>query len=127
MATRKVKPDKLSDAITDILNEYQAEETITMDEAVKKVSKAGAKELRAASRRTFGGTGQYAKGWTSTVETGDHSAQGTIYNEKVPGLPHLLEHGHAKRGGGRTEGRPHIKPIEEQVVAQFEEELMNTL
>lgn len=123
----KVKPDKLADAIGDILQDYLEEETITLDEAVKSVAKAGAKQLRAKSKQAFGGTGRYAKGWTSTTETGRRSTQGYIYNKDLPGLPHLLEYGHANRGGGRTPGREHIAPVEEQIVKQFEEELIRNL
>lgn len=97
-------------------------------EAVKKVARAGAKALRAESKRVFpNGTGRYAKGWTSTVDTKKRSAQGIIYNKDVPGLPHLLEHGHANRGGGRTPGRVHIKTIEDQVAKGFEEEVRREL
>ena len=38
----------------------------------------------------------------------------------VPGLPHLLEYGHAKRGGGRVPGRAHIKPVEDKITKDFE-------
>lgn len=123
----KLKPDKLSSAIRDILKEYQEDAEITVDEAVKKVSQAGAKQLRTVSKRAFGGTGRYAKGWTSTTETSSHSAQGVIYNKDVPGLPHLLEYGHANRGGGRTSGREHIAPIEEQIIKQFEDQILEGL
>lgn len=123
----RVKPDKFASAIQDILQDYLEEEMITVDEAVKKVAKAGAKQLRAKSKQTFGGTGKYAKGWTSTTETGRRSAQGYIYNKDLPGLPHLLENGHANRGGGRTPGREHIAVIEQQIIEQFEGELIHNL
>ena len=38
-------------------------------------------------------------------------------------LAHLLEHGHAKRGGGRTRAIPHILPAQEAA----EEQLMNDI
>ena len=65
------------------------------------------------------GTGKYAEGWTSRVETDRLSATGTIYTGKLPGLPHLLEHGHAKRGGGRVPGRVHIAPVEKILESAF--------
>ena len=46
----------------------------------------------------------------------------TLYS-KVPGLPHLLENGHAKRGGGRVPGKTHIAPVEQELIKQFEEQI----
>lgn len=117
---RRIKPDQLQTEIMGILNEYNNNVTEGTKEAVKKVVKFGVNEVRAASR-SFGGSGKYARGWTSQVESGRLSAQGAIYNGKTPGLPHLLENGHAKRGGGFVSGRTHIKPVEEEVNRIFEE------
>ena len=125
---RKVPADRLSAEIRTILAEYGGEVEENMADAVKKVTRAGAKALRAESKQKFPkGSGAYAKGWTSSVDTKKRSAQGTIYNKDLPGLPHLLEHGHANRGGGRTAGRVHIKTIEDEVVKDFEKEVRSKL
>ena len=119
---RKVTADNFADAIAGILEEYEANAEKTTAEVVKEITKTGVKAVKDASK-TFRGTGKYAKGWTSKFETGRLSSQGTIYNKDVPGLPHLLEHGHAKRGGGRVPGTVHIKPVEDEISKAFEKEL----
>ncbi len=124
---RKTPVDKLSAEIASILSDYGDEVKDSMNEAVKKVAKAGAKALRAQSKQTFGGSGAYAKGWTSTVDTGKRSAQGVIYNKDLPGLPHLLEHGHLNRDGSRTPGRVHIATVEDTVIADFVKEVESSL
>lgn len=123
---RKIPVDKLTQEVYKILSEYGGDVQGNLNTIVGQMSKNGAQTLRQQSKNTFGGTGKYAKGWTSTVETGRVSAQGTIYN-KSPGLPHLLENGHALRGGGRTPGRPHIKPVEEALVREFESKVKSKL
>lgn len=124
---KKTPLDKFSEAIHDILDEYGDSIRENVAEAVKAVSKKGAQAVKQAAKTTFGGTGKYAAGWTSRVETGRYSTQGVIYNKDAPGLPHLLENGHANRGGGRTPGRPHIKPVEEKVIEEFETEVKKGL
>lgn len=120
---KKIPIDRLSAEINKILTEYGNEVQENVDDAARRVTKAGAKAVRGNAQSTFrvgNGEKNYAKGWTSKFETGRLSAQGIIYNKDLPGLPHLLEHGHANRNGGRTPGRPHIGPVEKQIIEDFE-------
>lgn len=126
MARNKGKAGDLEKMVGEILSQYREGVVESLDEATKKVAKEGVTELKDVSLSTFGGSGTYAKGWTSTVETGRVSAQGTIYN-KTPGLPHLLENGHANRGGGRTPGRPHIAPVEEKIITAYQKEVEDAI
>lgn len=81
-------------------------------EAIDEVSKETVKKLKQASRQEFGGTGDYAKGWTRKAERGRLKSVVTVYGKKPTcSLAHLLENGHAKRTGGRVAGRSHIAPI----------------
>lgn len=48
--------------------------------------------------------------------------EGHIYSKK-PGLPHLLEKGHAKIGGGSTRAYPHVKPAADYAFAYVRENL----
>ena len=124
---KKIPIDRLSAEINKILTEYGEEVQENVDEAAQRVTKAGVKAVKGNASGSFGGTGKYAKGWTSTAQTGRLSAQGTIYNQDLPGLPHLLEFGHANRGGGRTAGRAHIAPVEAALIKEFESKVKSKL
>ena len=117
---KRIPIDRLSAEINKILTEYGEQVQQDVDEATQRVTKAGVKAVKGNSKSSFGGTGKYAAGWTSKFEKGRLSSQGIIYNGTVPGLPHLLEHGHANRNGGRTAGRPHIGPVEQKIIEDFE-------
>lgn len=118
--------DKFQAAINKALKDYADDVQGNLNEITKVFAQKGAQAVKGASRQ-FGGTGKYAGGWTSQTETGRFSAQGHIYNQKVPGLPHLLEHGHAKRGGGRVAGREHIAPVEEKISEEFLKAVQNDI
>lgn len=118
--------DRLNKKIAEILQDYADDVEVNLATATKKIGQAGATALRQESRATFKGSGRYASGWKSYFTENRLSSSAIIYNEH-PGLPHLLEHGHAKRGGGRVAGREHIATVENQLIEQFTREVENAL
>lgn len=118
----KTTVDTLAADIMKILEEEGETINEMTRDTVRKVGQNGVQALRSNST-IFGGTGKYASGWSSKVEDTRMGAKATLYNAKVPGLPHLLENGHAKRGGGRVPGRIHIAPVEEELDRMFTSEL----
>ena len=124
---KAITVDRLGEEIAKILDEYATDITGNVEEATRRVTKMGVKTVKSESLRSFKDVnldkGRYGTGWTSQIETGRFSAQGTIYNYKYPGLPHLLEYGHANRYGGRTPGHVHIAPVEKKINADFERKI----
>lgn len=131
MASRvRITADRLGIEIGKILEQYGGDVEHNLDEITKKVGQKGRSALRNESKAKFGGTGKYASGWTVTAVKQPHYTSVVIHNLK-PGLPHLLEHGHALVRGGRkvgtVDGREHIAPVEEQLVEQYEREVLSAL
>lgn len=123
---KKVTIDNLDEVIKDMLDEYGDEVSTNISTITKKVGQTGVKALKASSQESFNGD-KYYKGWTYTTKEGRLYTTVTIYNGKLAGLPHLLEHGHAKVNGGRVEGRAHIRPVEEKLINAYESEVKSKL
>ncbi len=113
--------DQLANEIAKGLQEYSSDVIDGIDEASEKIAKNAVKKLKQDSPKD---TKKYSKGWAVKTEKkyGETNSH-IIYNKNKPQLTHLLEHGHAKRGGGRVEGKPHIRPVEEQVINEFTAEV----
>lgn len=107
-----VSIDGLADAIMDELLAYSDEVAEQLKEEVIDSAKECVKEIKNSSPKL---TGDYKKGWRvkKAYESRD-DIRVIIHNPKEYPLTHLLEHGHAKRGGGRVEGIPHIGPAEKR-------------
>lgn len=123
----KTSKEQLEAAVGRILKDYGDEIDQNVGEVTTRLARSGAAALRTASANTFGGSGRYAKGWTATIQKTRAGTSAVVHNAETPGLPHLLENGHANRGGGRTPGRPHIAPIEAELVATFEREVVSRI
>lgn len=124
---KKTPIDKFEDAITKILDDYGDEVRENLDAITENVGKAGVTLMRNQSKQTFpNGTGFYAKGWTKADITSRNGTTVILHN-KHSGMPHLLEFGHAKRGGGRVPGRTHIATVESEIVEQYTAEVVNKL
>lgn len=97
------------------LEEQRYEIIDCMSEAIDEVAKESVKKLKAESPR--GATGTYYKGWTYTIEKGRLQHGSVVYGKSgTYQLAHLLEFGHAKRNGGRTNAIPHIQKVEEWAI-----------
>lgn len=116
--SQKVTVDGLADAINKELKEYAKSTSESVKDAVKKTGKSVRKDISDAAPKR---TGAYAKSWSvKTTKETSTSLQVTVYSRNRYQLAHLLEHGHAKRGGGRVAARPHIAPAEERGEKQLE-------
>ncbi|WP_404466542.1 HK97 gp10 family phage protein [Planococcus rifietoensis] len=111
------KISDLSKLIAQSLQAYSTDVEKGLEEAKVKVTKEAVKSLKSKSPK--GETGEYAKGWRTKRVSGAL----VIHNATRYQLTHLLEKGHAKVSGGRVPARVHIKPVEEQAIADFEKEV----
>ena len=118
----KIKIDQLAAEIAKGLAEYSQDVVEKVNVSSERIGKEAVKRLKQTSPKK---TGKYAKSWTMTTEKAIGQPHTRIIHAKAPHyrLTHLLEHGHAKVGGGRVEGRPHIRPAEEQVIKDFVSEV----
>lgn len=128
----KITLDSFADEVSKALKEYADDVSENVESVTKEVTKKGAQLLRNESLSKFANSkrlkkGRYGTGWSYKVERSRVGVSGIIYNSKYPGLPHLLENGHAKRGGGFLPGTPHIAPVEEQLVKLYEEEVASKI
>jgi len=117
------KVGDFSKAFGDTLKKYTKEVEEGLASVSKELAKNAAKELKNVSASTFNTVQDkpYSEGWTAKNESVRHHARWVIHNKNKPGLAHLLEHGHAQVNGDRTPGRIHIKPIEEKLIKDYED------
>lgn len=125
MANTKISIDSLSETVMKELNDYADVACDEMKKAVKDASTLVRNEIKATAPKA---TGAYAKSWSTknTRET-SRSLEVTVYSRNRYQLAHLLEFGHAKRGGGRVAGRSHIAPAEQDGIKQLEKDIERSL
>ena len=117
--------DQLAETIMEGLQEYADAASTDVKTAVRKAGKSVKTEISANAPKR---TGAYAKSWTvKTQKETANSLEVVVHSKNRYQIAHLLEHGHAKRGGGRVAGRPHIAPAEEKAVRELEEEITRKL
>ena len=120
-----VQIDNLASEVMKGLMEYKDLVTSDMKVAVRKAGRSVKKDIQANAPKK---TGAYSKSWkVSTTKETSESLELTVHSPKKYQLAHLLEKGHAKRGGGRTKAVPHIAPAEESGVKQLESDIKKAI
>lgn len=121
----KVSIGSLSEEVIRELKTYAKVTTGKVKEAVKNVSKTVKEDIENTAPKH---TGKYAKSWAvKTVKETENALTLVVHSKNKYQLTHLLEYGHAKRGGGRVEARAHIKLAEEKAVKSFEEKIREAI
>lgn len=124
MAT-KVSIDQMASVIMEGLKEYADLATDDLKAAVKKTGNEVRKQIQSTAPKA---SGKYSKSWSvKTTKESSNSMEVTVYSRNRYQLAHLLEFGHAKRGGGRVAARPHIAAAEQAGIESFEQAIERSL
>ena len=122
---KTIKPEQLAKEVMDGLEEYA---DLAVDVMKKEIQETGKSVKQQISQTAPKKSGRYAKSWSvkKTKET-SNSLEVTVHSKNRYMLTHLLENGHAKRGGGRVRAIPHIAPAEEMGIRELEERITRAL
>ena len=121
----KVSVDQLANAVMRELEDYADTTSDGVKAAVRKAGNTVKKDIQANAPQQ---TGKYAKSWAvKNTKESSHAMEVTVHSRNRYQLAHLLEHGHAKRNGGRVAARPHIAAAEEAGIEQLESEIERSI
>lgn len=123
--SRNTSIDDMDSAIMTELEKYADLAADDLKDAVKETAKSVRKDIQDNAPVD---TGKYKKSWSvKNVHEDAESIDLVVHSRNRYQIAHLLEHGHAKRGGGRVAARPHIAAAEERgnekLVQTLEEKL----
>jgi hypothetical protein len=123
--SQNVSIDNMDDVIMKELEKYANLATDDMKDAVKDTANSVKKDIESSAPVL---TGRYKKSWRiKKIRENANSLDVLVHSSNRYQLTHLLEFGHAKRGGGRVAGKPHIAPAaekgEQDLIKAIEEKL----
>ena len=122
---KTIPVDQLATEVMKGLEEYAELATDVMKKEIQETGKVVKQQIEQTAPRK---SGRYAKSWAvkKTAETSS-TLEVTVHSRNRYMLTHLLENGHAKRGGGRVRAIPHIAPAEEMGIKELEERIERAL
>ncbi|ARP51098.1 hypothetical protein B6259_09555 [Ruminococcaceae bacterium CPB6] len=110
--SRNTSIDDMDSAIMTELEKYADLAADDLKDAVKETAKSVRKDIQDNAPVD---TGKYKKSWSvKNVHEDSESIDLVVHSRNRYQIAHLLEHGHAKRGGGRVAARPHIASAEQR-------------
>ena len=122
---KTIPVDQLAKEVMAGLEEYAELAADVLKKEIQAAGKVAKTQIEQTAPRK---TGRYAKSW-AVKKTGEtsNSLSVTVHSRSRYMLTHLLENGHAKRGGGRVAAIPHIAPAEENAIKSLEQNIEREL
>lgn len=122
--SNKINVNQVEMKINAYLKDYKED----IDELVKnttdKLTNRAKKDIKNKSPKD---TGDYSKGWSVKTIKNAKTYTKKIWNPKKYRITHLLEFGHKVKRNGQIVGKataiPHVRPVEEQYVKRFINEI----
>lgn len=116
-----------ADYVEKMLMQYGVDVADAVDTSCREVAKEAVQKLKTNSPK--GKRGKYAKGWAAQFEKGRLQTSATVYGKSgTYQLAHLLEHGHARRGGGRNvDAIVHISPVEQWAIDKVQDRVVEKI
>lgn len=122
MSDLMIEADQFASSMSGILEPLARQMPQAARKAVREGLEYGRSEWKANApvRR-----GKYKASIKHHMIRGGDFPTGEIGSPTMPGLPHLLEHGHATIWGGRVPGHEHIAPAAERAFDDTMEQLLS--
>lgn len=117
---KTISVDDLATEITQAIKHYTDDVIDGIEEEVDETAKKVRDSARDMAPKK---TGFYARNISIKTERRHGEVTKIIYNKNDYQIAHLLEFGHAKRGGGRVAARPHLRPAYDKHVPQMEKNI----
>lgn len=113
--------NRVSNTIRTTLNTYSRRVVEGVEKAAEETVKEMVKETKKRPKGRYS-TGQYARSIASQVGENTIYARSRIWYVKAPRyrLTHLINNGHAVRGGGHYAGDKHVTRATDHAIERFE-------
>ena len=116
--------------LSEIIEQYAEELNKDFKPEIKEVAEKIVDDIEKKAPRRRKNTEGYYLTWNFEEEFISRLETGYVIYSTFPGLPHLLEFGHASRNGGRVPPSPiggHIAPAEEKAAAELERRILEVI
>lgn len=118
---KTVSVDQLASEIKKILSEYEEDVSVGVTRQAVEIAEKGAQAVNtSAAGAGFGGR-KYKRSWYTKTQQLSRVHADVVICSRQYRAAHLLEKSHSVGKRGHFEGRPHIKPVEEIIVREYED------
>lgn len=120
----QIGPNQFAETVGGFLEEYGKEAKVALVKAVEETALETKQDLTGAG--DFNGR-KFKRSWIVKTEKGRLGEISAQVGNKVYRITHLLEFGHATRGGGRARGFNFVAPVNDKVEERVMDKLKEAL